>query len=70
MTPGTAATDNGGHSRDGVLEKNLVAQYVARVRSALLATDKYRVVLTRAGDVNVSSNSARWRPTFRAQFIS
>jgi N-acetylmuramoyl-L-alanine amidase len=38
-----------------VLEKDLTAQYVARVRSALLATAKYRVALTRTGDVNVSA---------------
>ena len=54
LDAGHGGADNGGHSRDGVLEKDLVAQYVARVRSALLATDKYRVVLTRTGDVNVS----------------
>jgi N-acetylmuramoyl-L-alanine amidase len=55
LDAGHGGADNGGHSRDGVLEKDLVAQYVARVRSAVLATDKYRVVLTRTGDVNVSS---------------
>ena len=54
LDAGHGGEDNGGHSRDGVLEKDLVAQYVARVRSALLATAKYRVVLTRTGDVNVS----------------
>ena len=54
LDAGHGGDDNGGHSRDGVLEKNLVAQYVARVRSALLATAKYRVVLTRTGDMNVS----------------
>ena len=54
LDAGHGGADNGGHSRDGVLEKDLVAQYVARVRSALLATDKYRVVLSRTGDVNVS----------------
>ncbi|HMD87225.1 MAG TPA: N-acetylmuramoyl-L-alanine amidase [Terriglobia bacterium] len=55
LDAGHGGEDNGGHSHDGVLEKDLVAQYVARVRSALLATDKYRVVLSRTGDVNVSS---------------
>ena len=54
LDAGHGGEDNGGHSHDGVLEKDLVAQYVARVRSALLATAKYRVVLTRTGDVNVS----------------
>jgi N-acetylmuramoyl-L-alanine amidase len=55
LDPGHGGADNGGHSRDGVLEKDLVAQYVARVRAAVLATDKYRVVLTRTGDINVTS---------------
>ncbi len=55
LDPGHGGTDNGGHSSDGVLEKDLVEQYVARVRAALLATDRYRVVLTRAGDVNVTA---------------
>ncbi len=55
LDAGHGGDDNGGHSRDGLLEKNLVAQYVARVRSALLATQKYRVVLSRTGDVNVTS---------------
>ena len=55
LDAGHGGDDNGGHSRDGVLEKDLVAQYVARVRSALLATHKYRVVLSRTGDVNVTS---------------
>ena len=56
LDAGHGGADNGGHSRDGVLEKDLVAQYVARVRLALLATDKYRVVLSRAGDINVNSD--------------
>ena len=55
LDPGHGGDDNGGHSRDGVLEKNLVAQYVARARAALLATEKYRVVLSRAGDANVTN---------------
>jgi len=55
LDAGHGGADNGGHSRDGWLEKNLVAQYVARVDSALLATAKYRVVLCRGGDTNVSA---------------
>jgi N-acetylmuramoyl-L-alanine amidase len=55
LDAGHGGDDNGGRSSDGVLEKDLVAQYVARVRSALLATAKYRVVLTRIGDMNVSA---------------
>ena len=54
IDPGHGGNDNGGHSRDGVLEKNLVAQYAARVRAALLATARYRVVVTRGGDVNIN----------------
>jgi N-acetylmuramoyl-L-alanine amidase len=45
--------DPGGRARDGALEKDLVAQLAARVRLAILATQKYRVVLTRVGDINV-----------------
>ena len=55
LDAGHGGDDNGGHSRDGVLEKNLVAQYVGRVRAALLATQKYRVVLSRGGDANVTN---------------
>ena len=47
--------DNGAHSNDGVLEKDLVVQYVLRVRIALQATAKYRVVLTRTGDINMTA---------------
>jgi N-acetylmuramoyl-L-alanine amidase len=47
-------SDGGAHGRDGVLEKDLVAQLVARVRTALLATRKYRVVLTRVGDASLA----------------
>jgi N-acetylmuramoyl-L-alanine amidase len=56
LDAGHGGMDNGGHSSDGLMEKDLVAQFVARVRTALLSTDKYRVVLTRAGDVTVSSD--------------
>ena len=45
-------TETGARARDGAFEKDLVAQYVARVRLALLATKKYRIVLTRLGDNN------------------
>jgi N-acetylmuramoyl-L-alanine amidase len=54
LDAGHGGADDGGRSRDGMLEKDLVAQYVARVRLALLATDKYRIVLTRPGDATVS----------------
>jgi len=55
LDAGHGGEDKGGHSRNGVLEKDVVAQYVAQVQSAVLATDKYRVVLSRTGDMNVSS---------------
>jgi N-acetylmuramoyl-L-alanine amidase len=54
LDAGHGGTETGGRSRDGLLEKDLVAQYVARVRLALLATNKYRIVLTRTGDVATS----------------
>ncbi len=52
LDPGHGAEDAGARSRDGVMEKDLVAQVVARVRLALLSTKKYRIVLTRVGDTN------------------
>ncbi len=54
LDAGHGGTEVGGRGRDGVLEKDLVAQYVARVRLALLSTNKYRIVLTRTGDATVS----------------
>jgi len=54
LDAGHGGDDTGAHSRDGVVEKDLVAQLVARVRQALLSTHKFRVVVTRLGDVNVT----------------
>jgi N-acetylmuramoyl-L-alanine amidase len=54
LDAGHGAEDTGVRSRDGVPEKDLVAQLVARVRLAVLSTRKYRIVLTRTGDVNPS----------------
>ncbi|MBZ5562587.1 MAG: N-acetylmuramoyl-L-alanine amidase [Acidobacteriia bacterium] len=54
LDPGHGGSDNGARARDGVLEKDLDAQVVARVRLALLATQKFRIVLTRTGDVTTS----------------
>jgi N-acetylmuramoyl-L-alanine amidase len=56
LDAGHGGAEIGARSRDGVLEKDLVAQYVARVRLALLSTNKYRIVLTRTGDLAVSSD--------------
>ena len=56
LDAGHGGAEIGARSRDGVLEKDLVAQYVARVRLALLSTNKYRIVLTRTGDLTVSSD--------------
>ena len=54
LDAGHGGEDNGARGRDGALEKDLVVQLVARVRQALLTTGKFRVVLTRTGDANVS----------------
>ena len=54
LDAGHGGDDAGARSRDGVTEKDLVAQLAARVRLALLSTRKYRIVLTRTGDVNVT----------------
>jgi N-acetylmuramoyl-L-alanine amidase len=54
LDAGHGGTDNGAHSHDGVWEKDLTVQYVIRARTALLATNKYRVMLTRVADLNVT----------------
>jgi N-acetylmuramoyl-L-alanine amidase len=54
LDAGHGGDDAGARSRDGVTEKDLVAQLVARVRQALLSTRKYRIVVTRLGDVNAT----------------
>jgi N-acetylmuramoyl-L-alanine amidase len=66
LDAGHGGDDAGARSRDGVTEKDLAAQLVARVRQALLSTRKYRIVVTRTGDVNatfeqraVAANMAR-----------
>lgn len=46
-------TDFGAQGSNGLLEKNLTEQLVTEVQKALVATGKYRVVLTRTGDVDV-----------------
>jgi N-acetylmuramoyl-L-alanine amidase len=56
LDAGHGGSEIGARSRDGVLEKDLVTQYVARVRMALLSTNKYRIILTRTGDVAVSTD--------------
>jgi N-acetylmuramoyl-L-alanine amidase len=54
LDAGHGGDDAGARSRDGLFEKDLVAQLVARVRQALLSTRKYRTVVTRLGDVNAT----------------
>jgi N-acetylmuramoyl-L-alanine amidase len=54
LDAGHGGDDAGARSRDGVTEKDLVAQLVARVRQELLSTGKYRIVVTRTGDANVT----------------
>jgi len=54
LDAGHGGDDAGARSREGVTEKDLVAQLVARVRQELLSTGKYRIVVTRTGDVNVT----------------
>jgi N-acetylmuramoyl-L-alanine amidase len=54
LDAGHGGDDLGGRSRDGVNEKDLVARLVARARLALLSTGKFRIVLTRTGDVNAT----------------
>jgi N-acetylmuramoyl-L-alanine amidase len=49
LDPGHGGADAGGHSSDGVTERDLMAALAERVRSALTSTGKVRVVLTRTG---------------------
>jgi N-acetylmuramoyl-L-alanine amidase len=53
LDAGHGGADNGAQGKGGLLEKNLTLQLVAQAQKALKATGKYRVVLTRNGDVNV-----------------
>ena len=52
LDAGHGGSDGGAKSRDGIQEKDLVAAVEARVRSSLLATNKYRVIETRSGDTD------------------
>ena len=54
LDAGHGGEDSGARSRDGVFEKDLAAQLVARVRQAVLSTRKFRIVVTRTGDVNAT----------------
>jgi N-acetylmuramoyl-L-alanine amidase len=56
LDAGHGGSDTGARGKNGLLEKDLTAQIVARVRAALMATGKYQVVLTRTGDVNLTFN--------------
>jgi N-acetylmuramoyl-L-alanine amidase len=56
LDAGHGGQDVGARGQDGLLEKALTIQMVSRVRLALLATNKYRVVLTRIGDTDPSLN--------------
>lgn len=49
IDPGHGGPDAGGHSSDGLTERDLVAELAERARGALAATGKVRVVLTRTG---------------------
>lgn len=52
LDAGHGGANLGARGANGVDEKNLVAQLVVRVRTALLSTGRYRVVLTRVGDTD------------------
>jgi N-acetylmuramoyl-L-alanine amidase len=52
LDPGHGGTDAGARSRDGLLEKDVVAAWAERVRLALVATNKYRIVVTRSGNAD------------------
>ncbi len=50
LDAGHGGPNLGAQGQNDVLEKDLTAQMVVRVRAALLATRRYRVILTRVGD--------------------
>jgi N-acetylmuramoyl-L-alanine amidase len=52
LDAGHGGDNIGARGANGVDEKSLNAQIVVRVRNALLATGKYRVILTRVGDTD------------------
>jgi N-acetylmuramoyl-L-alanine amidase len=52
LDAGHGGNNLGARGANGLVEKNLVAQLAMRARSALLATGRYRVVLTRLGDTD------------------
>lgn len=54
LDAGHGGPDSGARSKDGILEKNLVASLVAQVSAALQASQKFRIVLCRAGDSDPS----------------
>ena len=52
LDAGHGGQDAGAHSRDGVVERDLVFELEERVRAELVSTNKYRVILTRSGDAD------------------
>ena len=52
LDAGHGGANLGARGANGVDEKNLVAQLVVRVRTALLSTGRYNVILTRVGDTD------------------
>ena len=54
LDAGHGGADGGAQGKNGLLEKNLTAQIVTRVKNALLTTGKYQVILTRTGDAEVN----------------
>lgn len=50
LDAGHGGPDSGARSKDGVLEKNIVASLAAQVSAALQSSHKFRVVLCRPGD--------------------
>jgi N-acetylmuramoyl-L-alanine amidase len=52
LDAGHGGADSGARSRDGMAEKDIVVLYVMKTRLAILDTKRYRVVLTRVGDID------------------
>lgn len=54
LDAGHGGADSGARSQDGMLEKNLTLQVAGFTNTALSATKRFRVVLTRPGDADSS----------------
>ncbi len=72
LDPGHGGLDNGTRSPNGNDEKNIVLDFALELRDKLVATNKYRVLMTRSDDhfVSLGDRVALGRKNQAALFIS